>query len=1102
MKLVLTPRRFRDGGQWNLASPGIVGTRVFFIADVARRNVVVGGGTGSISRGHSCGSGNSDESQTESQPENSFVITGCANVFSFDLAEHFAPFARLKRDGNTVIVEIPSSAITQHTFFTDFPCRNLTACSCSLEAPAAAASSSSDDSGFALGNNANDREVSAAEVTKVSDRDEGSTEESTGHSSTEQSILDEDNDGESKQNASCEPSSLDDHHNSAASTADRPPVEGALVFFQQGGCLHVFSCAVRGAIISSEPVSLANQLFASSAKAMDSSSLVIANDGISAWIEYFDVHPDGHSLAVVCRDQVAELGLFSGPCVRIPTCIPHVRRSELFASSADPAELAMAAAAEFATGSGSPYGHVVDIVQYLADGRIILVLSPNEALQSAFCSFNDFGLEDQSTRVQHTQQIIAIVGAPPLRDSMTLVHVHVLRRRVKGSQEAQSPATLPIGKIDLVVPCPGDSGLVLLRDDNLQLIALYIPPNQSSREDSSGNASGRQKSQPLQHPDHKHPIARRKAGSFFCDVCGKEGLNARRHPRYHCAKGCNWDVCGKCLYEDIDHPDILADKQEWLARRSHKSKGGRSGAVKAGGAVKTAAVGHKPALITPEVIAKQVFLEDHDRDVFATAASSPKRSLGLIVGMATVLDRGSFLDGVSGMCFGPAGEFRRTPKESTSTTNKQWGWDSWSTLAEPAKQPDFCVTGREGGTRDDDDHGQDHKAAYSEPPPQPAAMKRSLAYWYAYVKNTSTKTSAVLVANLAPLVGMLHYVYHFGVEPSSHEPDLQLLPDPTEGDYELYLDGQWYGDGTAVPHNVSGSAFWSTSPSFDPQGNFLYFLSARYFRPQSDFFGEAMTFQETQRPFLVRLARNIRNPFLRNPWVPRGGSDEPDNDSSSAESSESVESSSDESDEESSEVSSEDSSQEPRNRRSRPRSTKKKLNKVSNRQHGHGQGAGRSNRNLHPKVKMRKSSSSSMHRAQVRARPAHRHHVVHGKSQRMLKTQSRKKPVPHRHSASVPNSSEPRVNKGGKNLAASLDAHVHEIRKNRGAVDLDGISSRTHVLPGTKVRRYTKIHGIAGNRVVYARQALAHAPPVCIFSRGHRMCVSRIIIMLMYVGVV
>ena len=1039
MKLVLTPRRFRDGGQWNLASPGIVGTRVFFIADVARHD---GDGSGGVSRGQGSGSGDNGGSQPESQPEPSFE-TGCANVFSFDLADHFAPFARLKRKGNTVTVEIPSSTITQHTFFQDFPCRNLSACSL-------VAGDAESDLGSALDHA--DRGLSACESIHASEGDEASTEEST-EEGTDQSI-DEVND-EGKQDVGCGTPNPNDPPKTA-STADQRTIGDALVFFQHSGCMHVFLCAAGG--ISSEPVSLAHKLFASSAKATDS-SLVIANDGISAWIEYFDVHPDGHSLAVVCRDQVVELGLFSGPCVRIPTCIPHVKRSELFAASADSAELAMAAAAEFATGSGSPNGHVVDIAQYLSDGRILLVLSPDEALQTAFGSFNDFGVEDQCTRVQHTQQIIAIVGAPPLRDSLTLVHAHVLRRRRKGAQESQSPFTQPIGKIDLVVPCPGDPGLVLLRDDNLQLIALYIPPNQSSREaPSAGHNAGPKKPQPLQHPDHKHPIARRKAGNFFCDVCGKEGLNARRHPRYHCSRGCNWDVCGKCLYEDVDHPDLVADKQEWAAHRSRKSK--RGGAAKAGGAAKTPlAHGHQPALITPEVIAKQAFLEDHDRDVFATAASSPKRSLGLIVGIATVLDRGSFLDGVSGMCFGPTGEFRRTPKEDDT---KRWGWDSWSTLAEPA-QPGISVA----------EEGIDQDQARDEP----ITAKRSLAYWYAYVKNSSTKTSAVLVANLAPLVGMLHYVFHFGIEPSSHEPDLQLLPNPTEGDFELYLDGQWYGDGTVVPHNVSGSAFWSTSPSFDPKGNFLYFLSARYFRPQSDFFGEAMTFQETQRPFLVRLARNVRNPFLRNPWVP-GCVDEPDGSASSTESDSSGSSSegSDESSEDSSE------SEEPRSRRSGRRGarTNAAATKVSTRR--------QAAPNLQPKVKMRKSSSSKNQRAH-RAR-AHRLSAGHQKPQRMLKTRPRKHAAqnPQNHTGTASKSTGSSVKRGAP---PSLDAHILEIRKNRGAVDLDGISSRTHVLPGTKVRRYTKMHGIAGNRVVYARQALAHAPPVrgCIMCFSHREAV-------------
>lgn len=55
------------------------------------------------------------------------------------------------------------------------------------------------------------------------------------------------------------------------------------------------------------------------------------------------------------------------------------------------------------------------------------------------------------------------------------------------------------------------------------------------------------------------------------------------------------------------------------------------------------------------------------------------------------------------------------------------------------------------------------------------------------------------------------------------------------------------------------------APCFDPQGRYLYFLSARVYNPMYDDLQFAMSFPRGTRPYLVTLRRDVGHPFLARP---------------------------------------------------------------------------------------------------------------------------------------------------------------------------------------------------------------------------------------------
>jgi tricorn protease len=69
-------------------------------------------------------------------------------------------------------------------------------------------------------------------------------------------------------------------------------------------------------------------------------------------------------------------------------------------------------------------------------------------------------------------------------------------------------------------------------------------------------------------------------------------------------------------------------------------------------------------------------------------------------------------------------------------------------------------------------------------------------------------------------------------------------------------------------HPVTESVFEDFSPSFDPEGKFLYFISRRAYNPIYDDAIFDMTFAKARLPMLVVLKRDGRLPFLRESGLP------------------------------------------------------------------------------------------------------------------------------------------------------------------------------------------------------------------------------------------
>ena len=66
-------------------------------------------------------------------------------------------------------------------------------------------------------------------------------------------------------------------------------------------------------------------------------------------------------------------------------------------------------------------------------------------------------------------------------------------------------------------------------------------------------------------------------------------------------------------------------------------------------------------------------------------------------------------------------------------------------------------------------------------------------------------------------------------------------------------------------HNVTDPLLWDTSPSFDPEGKYLYFLGYRNFSPVHDTLQFDYGFPRGCMPYAITLRRDLRSPFIPEP---------------------------------------------------------------------------------------------------------------------------------------------------------------------------------------------------------------------------------------------
>ncbi len=107
-------------------------------------------------------------------------------------------------------------------------------------------------------------------------------------------------------------------------------------------------------------------------------------------------------------------------------------------------------------------------------------------------------------------------------------------------------------------------------------------------------------------------------------------------------------------------------------------------------------------------------------------------------------------------------------------------------------------------------------------------------------------------------------VYGFAATHQTTELRLYKLADPDAED-EAQRD--------AAIHRITAPVLHDMEPSFDPEGNFIYFISYREFNPVYDSLHFDLGFPRGARPYLLTLRADVANPF-----VPRPSEEEEDED--------------------------------------------------------------------------------------------------------------------------------------------------------------------------------------------------------------------------------
>ena len=73
---------------------------------------------------------------------------------------------------------------------------------------------------------------------------------------------------------------------------------------------------------------------------------------------------------------------------------------------------------------------------------------------------------------------------------------------------------------------------------------------------------------------------------------------------------------------------------------------------------------------------------------------------------------------------------------------------------------------------------------------------------------------------------------------------------------------------TKEVHQVTQPVRYDFAPAFDPDGHYLYFLSARHYNPIADTLQMGYTFSRSIKPYLLTLQQETSSPFLPEPQAP------------------------------------------------------------------------------------------------------------------------------------------------------------------------------------------------------------------------------------------
>ena len=73
---------------------------------------------------------------------------------------------------------------------------------------------------------------------------------------------------------------------------------------------------------------------------------------------------------------------------------------------------------------------------------------------------------------------------------------------------------------------------------------------------------------------------------------------------------------------------------------------------------------------------------------------------------------------------------------------------------------------------------------------------------------------------------------------------------------------------TGAVHQITQPILYDFAPHFDPDGRYLYFLSARVLNPVNDSIQFAVGFPNTVKPYLITLRKELPNPFIPLPAAP------------------------------------------------------------------------------------------------------------------------------------------------------------------------------------------------------------------------------------------